>query len=126
MMKNISLLDQASGAAAHAAKRQRVVAENIANADTPGYRARDIPDFAQTQSRAPMKATRASHFQGNGHAASVRAHIVASEMESPNGNNVSLEEEMIRATKAEGQHNLALTIYAKSLDLMRLGLGRRS
>jgi len=126
MMKNISLLNQATGQAAHAAKRQRVVAENIANADTPGYRARDIPDYVDTQALPPMKATRAGHLGGHGKATSVRAHIVASEMESPNGNNVSLEEEMIRGAKAEGKHNLALTIYAKSLDLMRLGLGRRS
>lgn len=126
MMKNIAILSLASGRASHAAERQKVVAENIANADTPGYRARDIPDFSIARTKAPMKATRASHFHGGGHGAAVRAHIVASEIESPNGNTVSLEEEMIRATQAEGSHNLALTIYAKSLDLLKLGLGRRS
>jgi len=125
MMKNIALLSLASGRAVHAGQRQRVAAENIANADTPGYRARDIPDFAPARTQSTMKITRAGHIQDGGSNSRIRAHIVASEIESPNGNSVSLEEEMIRATKAEGSHNLALSIYSKSLDLLRLGLGRR-
>lgn len=43
MDTKLSLLRLASDLAAHAATRQSVIAENIAHADTPGYRARDIP-----------------------------------------------------------------------------------
>ena len=41
----IDILSLASALAAHANVRQEVIAENVAHADTPGYRARDIADF---------------------------------------------------------------------------------
>ena len=52
------------------AKRGETIASNLANADTPGYKARDI-DFqaalqnAQAGSASGMKATQAGHIQGN-------------------------------------------------------------
>ena len=50
---NLNVLSLASGLAAHASARQQVIAENVAHADTPGYRARDIADFAATLERGP-------------------------------------------------------------------------
>ena len=43
---DLSILNLASALAAHASARQEVLAENVAHADTPGYRARDVADFA--------------------------------------------------------------------------------
>ena len=45
---NLNILRLASGLAAHASSRQQVVAENIAHADTPGYRARDVAEFSES------------------------------------------------------------------------------
>ena len=50
MNPDLTLLRLASQLAAHAAARQTVITENIAHADTPGYRARDVADFATTLS----------------------------------------------------------------------------
>lgn len=44
MELNLNILQMASQLAAHSSARQAVIAENIAQADTPGYRARDITD----------------------------------------------------------------------------------
>ena len=44
---------------------------------------------------------------------------------SPNGNNVSLEGEMLSAAGVRKDHDLALTIYRSSLGLFRTSLGRR-
>jgi flagellar basal-body rod protein FlgB len=46
MFDRLEIFSLASAQARHAAARQAVVAQNIANSDTPGYRARDIGDFA--------------------------------------------------------------------------------
>ena len=43
---------------------------------------------------------------------------------SPNGNTVSLEQEMVRGTQAKSNHDLALTVYKTSLDIIRTSLGR--
>lgn len=46
MLENINLFRMAASMAAHAGSRQAVIAQNIANADTPGYKARDVTAFA--------------------------------------------------------------------------------
>ena len=62
---NLNLLSLASGLAAHATARQQVISENVAHADTPGYRARDIADFAATLEAGPAfgaRTTRPGHI----------------------------------------------------------------
>ena len=55
---SLNVLRLASALAAHATARQQVLAENVAHADTPGYRARDIADFASILDNAPAFAAR--------------------------------------------------------------------
>ena len=45
---------------------------------------------------------------------------------APNGNTVSIEQEVFKSAEATGQHNMALGVYTKSLELMKLAIGRRS
>ena len=124
MFENLSLLDLASAAARHAAARHRVIAENVANADTPGYRARDVEDFQATVNEAfTARTTRPGHLVFTG-APGVPRIIDAGLAPKPNGNTVSLEDQAVRATRAEERHALALAVYAKAVDLLRLGIGR--
>jgi flagellar basal-body rod protein FlgB len=53
----LNVLALASRLAAHAGKRQEVISANVAHADTPGYRARDLADFAESlDAGAPFAA----------------------------------------------------------------------
>ena len=63
MFERLALSRLAGALANHAADRQAMVAENVANADTPGYRARDLRPFAELMERGdmPMAVTRAGH-----------------------------------------------------------------
>jgi len=128
MFKELSLIRMASAMARHAGARHNVVAQNIANADTPGYRARDVKGFAEYVNEPfTARATRPGHA---GTAPLARAAFRPDTFvdrgvdAGPNGNSVSLEHEMVKAVEAQGQHALATTIYRKVHDLMRLGLGR--
>jgi flagellar basal-body rod protein FlgB len=44
--------------------------------------------------------------------------------ESPDGNTVSLEEQMVHAAETRGRFELAATLYAKHLSLLRTAIGR--
>ncbi|MCH8168656.1 MAG: FlgB family protein [Proteobacteria bacterium] len=124
MLENLTLLDLASAAARHATARHRVIAENVANADTPGYRARDLKDFsAIVKESFNARATRPGHLGFAGQTRPPRTFELALPP-SPNGNTVNIEDQAIRAVQAQGQHALALAIYAKAIDILRLGLGR--
>ena len=66
MFQNLEILRLAQGLAEHAASRHSVVARNIANADTPGYRQRDIPTFPEiwrdASSNLQLRQTRPEHL----------------------------------------------------------------
>ena len=128
MLEEIPLFRMAAAMARHASARHRVIAENVANADTPEFRTRDIKPFSDyVQQPFAAKATRPEHtgFQPLIRAGT-RPEVVFEEgtSTSGNGNSVSLEAEMIKAAEAKGQHAMATAIYRKSHDLLRLGLGR--
>jgi flagellar basal-body rod protein FlgB len=127
MFDNLELMRMATGLARHAGVRQEVAARNVANADTPGYRAQDVAafqDLYESQVADTMRATRASHFGANENTESPRFVEVAGES-APNGNTVSLETEMMRSAEIRHQHDMATTIYKTSLDILRTSLGRR-
>ena len=89
----------AQNLARHAGARQAQIAKNVANADVPGFRARDIAKFSESYQQpgigADMRTTRARHMT-SGAAAESYATVDAGGAASPNGNNVSVEEEMVR------------------------------
>lgn len=124
MLENLTLLNLASEMARHATVRHRVISENVANADTPGYRARDLKDFQATVKESfSARATRSGHLGAGGPGLAPQAQELALPP-SPNGNSVNLEDQAVRAVEAQGQHALALAVYSKAIDILRLGLGR--
>ncbi|MDX5360528.1 MAG: flagellar basal body protein [Alphaproteobacteria bacterium] len=128
MYGSLSLLKIATGAARHAASRQTLIAQNVANADTPGYRARDLEAFevpGASEDGFTAKATRASHGD-----ASPASLLAARTVDTPgpenlNGNTVDLEDQLVRGAEAQERHAMALGIYGTAIDLMRTAIGRR-
>lgn len=129
MFEELSLVRMASALARHAGTRHRVIAENVANADTPEYRARDVKTFTQYVNEPfTARVTRAGHDTADPITrAAFRTELIEDPTVQPsaNGNSVSLETEMVKAVEAQGQHAMATAIYRKVHDLMRLGLGAR-
>ncbi|MCR8549504.1 FlgB family protein [Salipiger sp. P9] len=125
MFQNLDVFRTAMAMARHAGMQQALSAQNIANADTPGYRALEIPDFAATL-RDPLlgqRATRETHLNGRGAGALPEAFERRGSVD-PNGNTVSIEAEMVTAVDAARAHNRALSIYRSNLTLLRASLGR--
>ncbi|SLN12649.1 Flagellar basal body rod protein FlgB [Aquimixticola soesokkakensis] len=134
MFEKLEMFKMAQGLAQHASARQGAVAENIANADTPGYRAKDLVPFADSYQRAAdggaMRATRAGHRLSAQDSGAPAQQIAFSQVDtpdrsSPNGNTVALETEMMKATEVRHQHDLALSIYKSSMTILRTSIGRR-
>lgn len=117
-----SLLRLATEAARHAARRQTVIASNVANADTPGYRARDVAAFAPDAGRMPLRRSHPAHMAGAAHRDPPRA--IPDAAADPNGNTVTLQDQILRGVEASRAHNRALTVYRASLDVLRASLGR--
>jgi flagellar basal-body rod protein FlgB len=127
MYQSLDLFQTAGAMARHAGARQATVARNIANADTPGFQAQSIAPFKDSYRAAQatqMRATRAGHFMDDASRASATRTQIATGTPSPNGNTVSLEEELLNSVAVAREHNRALTIYRHTMTVLRSSLGR--
>lgn len=131
MFENLEIFKMAQAMAVHAGHKQAVTAQNVANADTPEYLARDIAAFSETYRQngtafgpVHQKATRASHLNGSVSGQRPEPFVDPTGVGSPNGNTVSLETEMRKSLDASRQHDRAVAIYKSSLGILRATLSR--
>jgi flagellar basal-body rod protein FlgB len=113
-------------------QRQQVLSENVANADTPNFQARDLvpPKFDRMQaprSGVMLVRTDAGHQAGPG--ADARGGAFDSRRNAgaeirPTGNAVSLEDEMMKVAANQMDYQAATQLYARSLGLIKTALGR--
>lgn len=126
MYEKLELFRTASAMAQYAGRRQAIVARNIANADTPEFQARGLPSFQDIYrpgAGTSLKATRPGHL-GQGDASLAQSRPTATGEPSPNGNTVSLEEELLQSVAIGREHSRALSIYRHAMTVLRTSLGR--
>ena len=131
MFGQLEIFQLAQARAVHASARQAEIAANIANADTPGYRATDIHSFEESYRAGGaqdfvggLRATRAGHyFPGERHTSELDLDVIDRPTGgSPNGNTVSVEMEMLESIEADRTHNRAITIYETALGILRTSM----
>ncbi|MFE1600863.1 flagellar basal body rod protein FlgB [Methylobacterium sp. ID0610] len=113
--------------------RQKVLAENVANANTPGFKARDLrapvfrPDGGLAASRPAgiaVERTSPMHLAGSGPAGAAEERERTRFDVVPSGNAVSLEDEMMKAADNQADYQLAASLYQKSLQMLRSAVGK--
>ncbi len=127
MFQRLEIFDMAQGLLRHATARQSVIAGNIANADTPGYRARDVAPFAETYrgaGEAGLRTTRAQHIRPQARGGELPIVAASGTTVAPNGNDVSLESEMVKAAEVRIQYDMAMSVYTSALDILKASIGR--
>lgn len=128
MFTELNVFKIAYSMATHAGKRQALVSQNIANADTPGYHAKDIKPFKEVYAAGPrpgdMVASRGSHLNGNKGSQMDWAVTTSSKGTDPNDNSVSIETEILNGVEVKRQHDRALAIYKSSMNILRASIGR--
>jgi flagellar basal-body rod protein FlgB len=111
-------------------QRQQVLAENVANADTPNYRPKDLvePNFGMTPpGLAPLQLARTDpgHIAGFGGDATFRGNPNQYQVR-PAGNAVNLEDEMIKVASNQMDYQAATQLYTRSLGLIKTAIGSKS
>ena len=134
-LDDIPLFAQLKSRLGYLADRQRVIAENVANADTPGYTPRDLKPFVIPQAGigvaglaavAPVQ-TSAMHLPGirSASSASSGKPVEGADTETTlNGNSVVLEDEMMKMSQARMDYDAVVGLYQKSLGLLSLAIRR--
>lgn len=125
MLEKLGLTRMAQALASHAGTRLETVARNVANADTPGYRAMDVADFSSTYDSGQefeLRSSRAGHFLNS--YSQTEGLVFSGGGMAPNGNDVSLDQQMMKSVQARQSHEMALAIYRSTSAIVRTSLGR--
>ncbi len=125
MLEKIAFFASTSQRIEWLTERQRVIAGNVANANTPGYKARDVASFDDMVTRAPtgsLNLTHERHIAGSQRSAVDSRVDPTSWEESLDGNTVVLEQQTIRANETFEQFNLASRAYKKGHELLTLAM----
>ncbi|MEO8883010.1 MAG: flagellar basal body rod protein FlgB [Devosia sp.] len=131
-MDGMSLLNAMARKMRWQEQRQDVLAQNVANADTPNYRGQelkpvDFGDALNSVTRVAMAATNPMHLTASGaDSGDAEAEQQASFEVTPEGNGVTLEDEMMKVTANQMDYQAVTTLYTKSLSLIRTALGHPS
>ena len=111
--------------------RQKLLAENVSNADTPGFQPKDLrvptfaPSGAVTGGALAVERTNPAHLaSASGRRGEDASHARRFEV-TPSGNAVSLEDEMLKVAQNQSDYQLAASLYQKSLQMLRTAVGRR-
>lgn len=132
MATGISLLDALHDRMGWLSGRQKIVAENVANASTPGFKPHDLApqDFgalmaggSDGQGQMGMMVTNAMHIQMQDPLPAGAKKITTADSETTmDGNSVVLEEQMLKMSESRQQFEAAVGFYEKSLSLVRMAI----
>jgi flagellar basal-body rod protein FlgB len=112
-------------------ERQRLLAENVANADTPNYRPRDLAplDFGrqvqQASGQLQLALTAPNHLSSPAGTSAFATERPSKYDVRPAGNAVNLEDEMMKVAANQMDHQAAISLYSRSMGLFRTALGKR-
>jgi len=114
-------------------ERQRVLAENVSNSNTPNFKPRDLvePKFKVgsgavdgAAATLPMTRTSGSHIAADGADPSFDQNRRAGFLTRPAGNAVSLEDEMLKVSANQMDYAAVTSLYSKSIHLLKTAIGK--
>ena len=105
------------------ANRQHVVAQNISNADTPGYRARDVTPFSAVLGQFDIEPTLTSPLHLAAYSPSTSTHGQAAAEQAPDGNAVGLEDQLTKVADNEGMQAMTGNLWKTYMGMFMTALG---
>ena len=130
-MTDIPLFSMLRSRLGYLSDRQRLIAQNVANAETPGYSPNDLKPFTfdtalKTQmAGGGMAVTQPGHMALPNSATAgaqqkFKAQRIRDSETTLDGNSVVLEEEMVKMSDARMSYDAAISFYQKSLNMLRM------
>ncbi len=121
---SVGFFDLAESRMSYLDRRSAVLADNVANADTPGWRSRDLKPFSATLAQAGVAPVLTNPMHLPGTSANDPALQVLTGERSPDGNSVQLDVELKKVADTDTAHMLVSDLWKKYLGMFSLALGK--
>jgi flagellar basal-body rod protein FlgB len=110
-------------------QREKVISQNVANADTPGYTPQDLKSFDKVLAgqgpAAALVRTNPMHLEPARLQGAVASPINAPDSETRmDGNSVVLEEEMMKMSDSQSDYDTAATLYEQAMTMIRTAVAK--
>lgn len=123
-LNNLSIFQMVNKELNYLTERQKVLAANLANANTPGYLAKDLekPDFSETlKSSVALNVTNPKHLSGTP-SANLAGKVFTPKPDyalTIDGNGVIIEDQLNKVAETKGDYNRMLTLYTSYRNLLK-------
>lgn len=130
-LNNLTVFSLANQDMKYLTERQKILAGNVANANTPGYLAKDLkkPNFSdELNSALQMTVTNEKHFTGLG-GSSLSARVYTPKPTQPltiDGNGVVLEDQLNEISKDKGEYTRVMTLYNTYKNMIKTAVTKVS
>lgn len=117
-----SLINRLAADLDNRVRRNEIIASNVANVDTPGYKAKDLKFdrvLAETMDGISMKRTHGRHINEGSGTVRVNEIVESPNPGRPDGNNVNIDQELLNLTQNNVQYNVSVQLMSKKLRLIR-------
>ncbi len=105
-------------------RRAAVLAENIANADTPGWKSRDLKPFSAALEEAGVAPLRTNPMHLAGTVEDDGATRAIAGESAPDGNTVQVDAEMVKVADTETEQTLVSNLWKSYVGMFRTALGK--
>jgi flagellar basal-body rod protein FlgB len=114
-------------------QRQKVLAQNISNADTPNYRPLDLQkvnfgkvlENVRKGEQLSMESTSPGHMPAKGEVPAAKAKVSKELYEvAPDSNGVILEEQLMKANQTQMDYDLMLNLYKSNVEMMKTAMAK--
>jgi flagellar basal-body rod protein FlgB len=121
---NIGLFSLAERRLAWVDQRQTLLSQNVANADTPGYRSRDLTPFAAHLGRLGLTPSESGSSSLGTTLSAAGAGTDRARERAVDGNAVGLEDQLAKIADSDGTQQLVTGLYHKYMGLFMTALGK--
>lgn len=132
MLEDLTLFAMAQKSMDWLSRRQEVLSENVANANTANYQAKDLAPLSFKSLLTKDQSVRAAttnpmHVSPEVEPAKFEMLKERTPEESkPNGNSVLIEEQMEKIGDVKGKYELAINLFTKNLTMLKTAIGKTS
>lgn len=122
----LPLMEQLKGRMQWLQSRQKILAQNVANADTPGFKPRDLKAPSANGAGVEVMTTSAAHIAATSGSGTPGSKGAAKFETVPSGNAVTLEDEMLKVAQTQMDFQTAASLYTKSLGMLLIAVGKKA